>query len=102
VDNRRIAALTAVLYYLQEERRRQALEAQLVKPYSLINRWSMYGRQTIMQLRSRVQGRVRDARLPLPFVAGTLSRGVQSSVRLRNLVLSRNRLLSLGRRCGTR
>jgi hypothetical protein len=91
VDNKQVAALVAVLHYLQEETsRRQALEVTHLKPYS-INHWSLYGRKTIMQLRSWVQGRREVCHAPLSFEENIALSRVQGPLRIRKLMLSRNR-----------
>ena len=98
MESKRIAALTGVLYFRQAERDKQHfLEERLVKPYSMVNRWSMYGRRTIMQLRNRVQRRALNNHVALPFVKeGVSSRGY-CPFRVRNLVVSQDRLMAQGR-----
>jgi hypothetical protein len=98
LDSKRIAALAGVLYYLQAERDKQRyLEERFVKPYSMVNRWSMYGRRTIMQLRNRAQRRILDNHLALPFVKEGVSYRCHCPLRVKNLVVSHDRLLTQGR-----
>ena len=98
MDSKRIAALAGVLNYLQAERDKQRyLEERLVRPYSMLNRWSMYGRRTIMQLRNRAQRRILDNHLALSFAKeGAWYRG-HCPLRARNLVAPHDRLLNQGR-----
>jgi len=70
VENKKIAALAGVLHYLrekQEEQERTALtgEPQNRKSPGLqesralkVSAWSLYGRQTTMQMRALIQRRV--------------------------------------------
>jgi len=98
VEGKRIAALAGVLYYLQAERDKQHfLEERLVKPYSMVNRWSMYGRRTIMQLRNRAQRRALNNHVALPFVKEKVSSRGYCPFRVRNLVVSQDRLMAQGR-----
>ena len=98
MENNHIAALAGVLYYLQTERDKQRyLEERFVKPYCMVNRWSMYGRRTIMQLRHRAQRRILDNHLSLPFVKEGVSYRGRGPHRAKNLVVSHDRLLNQGR-----
>jgi len=98
LDNKQVAALAGVLYYLQMEREKQLfLNERLVRPYSMVNRWSMYGRRTIMNLRNRAQRRALNNHSPLPFIKDTVSCKVHCPLRVRNLVFSQERLLTQGR-----
>ena len=91
MDKKFIAAMTGVLYYLQEEKRRQPE----VPVYSMINRWSMQGRQTIMKLRSLAQLRTLSASMYLPFLTRTTwNNGMVAAPlhRMKNIAATQNRL----------
>jgi hypothetical protein len=55
VDKKKSAAIAAVLYYLKDEYERQ----QLLKgtPFSAVNLWNLFGRNTTAQLRRLIQSR---------------------------------------------
>jgi len=94
VNRKQIAAITGVLYYLQDEKRR-LLNQVSIMPYSMINRWSMYGRQTIMKLRTRAQLRILGAGMHLPFLNQTTWNNGKLDLplhRIKNLADSQNRL----------
>ncbi len=96
LDKKQMAALAGVIHYLKAEKKR-LLDKRNLKPYCLANRWSMYGRRTIMQLRSRVQRGIPSKHMPLPFVSAPVSSKGTFPHRVKNLVISRNRLVSQAR-----
>jgi len=94
VNSKQIAAITGVLYYLQEEKRK-LLEQTRIIPYSMINRWSMYGRQTIMKLRTRAQLRTLGSHMCLPFLNHMMLNNGRVPAplhRIKNLAAAQNRL----------
>ena len=97
MDKKQIAALVGVWYYLREEERKRLYEASQIKPYSMINRWVIYGRQTIMQLRKSVQGRLLNNHMSLSFFAVTVPDKGITQYRVRNLVITRNRIKTQAR-----
>ena len=98
LDKRQIAALAAVLHYLKtEDAKNRLLQERQVKPYSMVNRWSVYGRRTIMQLRCRTQRRISNNHMPLPFVKDPVLHGGSFPHRIKNLVITQNRLISQAR-----
>ena len=64
MENKKIAALAGVLHYLrekQEEQERTALTGEpqnRQSPALKVSAWSLYGRQTTMQMRALIQRRV--------------------------------------------
>jgi len=101
VTNTHIAAIIGVLSYLKEEQenRRHAAANHKVH-YRLINRWSLYGRQSIMQLRSKVQRRVFDLHVSLPYINVSVpDRGILLH-RAKNLVITPNRIRTQARQFG--
>ncbi len=91
MNNKYIAAIAGVLYYLQEEKR--GLPETPV--YNIINRWSMHGRQTIMKLRTRAQLRTLDSGMYLPFLNHTTWNNGRIATpvhRIKNLAAAQNRL----------
>ena len=98
MNNKHIAALAGVMHYVKaEEERNRLLQERLVGPYIMANRWSMYGRRAIMQLRYRTQRRISNHHMPLPFVKNSvLSRG-RFPNRIKNLVITQDRLISQAR-----
>ena len=97
MDKKPIAALVGVWYYLREEERKRLFETSNIKPYSMINRWAIYGRQTIMQLRKSVQGRLLNNHMPLSFLTVTVPVKGVTQYRVRNLVITRNRIKTQAR-----
>jgi hypothetical protein len=91
LDKRQIAAVTGVLYYLQREAKVRAKEHALPSLYTLSGRWATYGRKTIMHLRSRVQRRVMNTNMPLPFVNVSVSGRGFALQRLKNMAITQNR-----------
>ena len=97
MDKKQMAALVGVWYYLKDEERKRLFEASQIKPYSMINRWAIYGHQTIMQLRKSVQGRLLNNHMPLPFFTATVPYKGITQYRVRNLVITRNRIKTQAR-----
>jgi hypothetical protein len=97
LDKKQIAALVGVWYYLREEERKRIFEASNIKPYSMMNRWAIYGRQTIMQLRKSVQGRLLNNHMPLSFLTVTVPVKGVAQYRVRNVVITRNRIKTQAR-----
>jgi hypothetical protein len=90
-----IAALAAVFHYLKnEDARNRLLQEREVRPYSMVNRWSVYGRRTIMQLRNRTQRRISSNHMPLPFIKDSVLNKGPFPHRIKNLVITQNRLIS--------
>jgi hypothetical protein len=98
LDKKNIAALAGVMHYLKVEGERiRLLHERLLRPYCMVNRWSVYGRKTIMQIRYRTQRRISNHHMPLPFVKDSvLSRG-RFPHRAKNLVITQDRLISQAR-----
>lgn len=67
LDKKRIAALAGVLYYLKDKEKKRLNSVSLREPHSMGNRWALYGRQRIMQMRSLVQKRKSIKHIPLPL-----------------------------------
>jgi hypothetical protein len=101
VTNTHIAAIIGVLSYLREEEEKIKLAAEKHKiPYRLINRWSLYGRQSIMQLRSKVQRRILEPHVSLPYINVSVpDRGILLH-RAKNLVITPNRIRTQARQFG--
>ena len=98
MDKRQIAALAGVMHFLKaEEARKQLLQERLVRPYSMVNRWSVYGRRAIMQLRYRTQRRITNHHMPLPFVKNSVLNRGRFPHRIKNLVITQDRLISQAR-----
>jgi len=98
LDKRQIAALAGVMHYLKaEEARNRLLQERLVRPYSMVNRWSVYGRRAIMQLRYRTQRRITNHHMPLPFVKNSVLNRGRFPHRIKNLVITQDRLISQAR-----
>ncbi len=94
VNRKQIAAITGVMYYLQEERRK-LLDQMGIIPYSMINRWSMHGRQTIMKLRTRAQLRTLGSHMCLPFLNHMMLNNGRVPAplhRIKNLAVAQNML----------
>jgi hypothetical protein len=101
VTNTHIAAIIGVLSYLREEEEKTKLAVEKHKiPYRLINRWSLYGRQSIMQLRSKVQRRILEPHVSLPYINVSVpDRGILLH-RAKNLVITPNRIRTQARQFG--
>ncbi len=97
MDKKQMAALIGVWYFLREEERIRFYQASQIKPYSMINRWALYGRQTIMQLRKSVQGRLLNNHMPLSFFTQTVPDKRITQYRVRNLVITQNRIKTQAR-----
>ena len=98
LEKNHIAALAGVMHYLNDEdAKKMLLQERLVKPYSMVNRWSVYGRRTIMQLRCRTQRRISRNHMPLPFVKDSVLNKGPFPHRIKNLVITQNRLISQAR-----
>lgn len=101
MTNTHIAAIIGVLSYLREEEEKTKLAVEKHKiPYRLINRWSLYGRQSIMQLRSKVQRRILEPHVSLPYINVSVpDRGILLH-RAKNLVITPNRIRTQARQFG--
>ena len=98
MDKKPIAALAGVMHYVKaEEERARLLQERMVGPYSMVNRWSVYGRRAIMQLRYRTQRRISNHHMPLPFVKNSVLSKGRFPHRIKNLVITQNRLISQAR-----
>ena len=98
LDKKNIAALAGVMHYLNaEDATKLLLQERLVKPYSMVNRWSVYGRVAIMQLRYRTQRRLPNHHMPLPFVKNSVLNRGRFPHRIKNLVITHDRLISQAR-----
>ena len=98
MNKKQIAALAGVLHYLKaEEERNRAIWERTLRPYSMANRWSAHGRHTIMQLRYRTQRRILSRYITLPFVNDTVLCRGSFPHRVKNLVITQNRLISQAR-----
>jgi len=94
LDKKQIAALTAVLLYLRQETEIRNEERSRTSPYTLSGRWTIYGRQTIMHMRSRVQRRIVSSHIPLPFISKSVTRRGILLYRVKNLIFNSSRLKS--------
>ena len=98
LDKKHIAALAGVMHYVKaEEERARLLQERMVGPYSMVNRWSVYGRRAIMQLRYRTQRRISNHHMPLPFVKNSVLSKGRFPHRIKNLVITQDRLVSQAR-----
>ena len=98
LDKKQVAALAGVVHYLKaESERKRLLQERRIRPYSMVNRWSVYGRRTIMQLRYRTQRRMLSNHMPLPFVNHSVLCKGSSPHRIKNLVITQDRLISQAR-----
>jgi hypothetical protein len=98
LDRRQVAALAGVMHYLKtEDAKNRLLQECRVRSYSMVNRWSVYGRRTIMQLRYRTQRRISSNHMPLPFVKDSVLNKGPFPHRIKNLVITQNRLISQAR-----
>ena len=98
MDKSGIAALAGVVHYLKaEETRNRLLQERLIRPYSMVNRWSVYGRRAIMQLRYRTQRRISNQHMPLPFVKNSVLNMGRFPHRIKNLVITQDRLIPQAR-----
>ena len=98
MDRRQVAALAAVVHYLKaEDAKNRLLQERQVRPYSMVNRWSVYGRRTIMQLRYRTQRRISSNHMLVPFVKDSVLNKGPFPHRIKNLVITQNRLISQAR-----
>lgn len=58
MDNKRIAVLTGVFYYLRDEELKRQSMIMHAEPGGQANSWALYGRQLIMRRRGLVQRRI--------------------------------------------
>lgn len=66
MDNKKIAALTGVFYYLRDEELKRQSMILHAEPGSLANSWALHGRQLTMRARGLVQRRFLNRRMRLP------------------------------------
>ena len=98
LDKKHIAALFGVTHFIKaEEERARLLRERMLRPYSMVNRWSVYGRHAIMQLRYRTQRRISNHHMPLPFVKNSVLSKGRFPHRIKNLVITQDRLISQAR-----
>jgi hypothetical protein len=77
MEKKQIAALSAVMMLLKQEASKRARELSYPSLFTLSSRWSVYGRQMVMHMRGRVQRRIQNTHLPVPFVGKSVPmRGV--------------------------
>ncbi len=66
MDNKIIAALTGVFYYLRDEELKRQSMILHAEPGDLANSWALHGRQLTMRARGLVQRRFLKRRMRLP------------------------------------
>ncbi len=66
MDNKIIAALTGVFYYLRDEELKRQSMILHAEPGGLANSWALHGRQLTMRARGLVQRRFLKRRMRLP------------------------------------
>ena len=91
MDNKIIAALTGVFYYLRDEELKRQSMILHAEPGGLANSWALHGRQLTMRARGLVQRRFLNRRMRLPVKTAICRGRGHSMSNMRNLVFACNR-----------